>query len=89
MITIATADNTETLDLDNLLDGLLAANDLLGQITWSRLSIESARGTYPHAGMEHPVVVADLEACTAAEAFELSTWVHRTTPVPSDHLRLA
>lgn len=78
-------ENVVTIDGTDItvLDGMLDAQNALGQITWTDLTTTVARGTYVPAGVIpvsadelHRIAVIDLDNADVAEALAATLWVN-------------
>ena len=75
-------ENVVTIDGNDItvLDGMLDAQNNLGQITWTELTTTVARGTYTYRDanieIERNIAVIDLDNADVAEALDATIWVN-------------
>ncbi|AZS12746.1 hypothetical protein SEA_AELIN_100 [Mycobacterium phage Aelin] len=81
-VTVAGESTVDILNSDKtMIDGMLVAQNTLGQISWGDLSAHVARGT--HYGSEHGttdrIAVIDMHGATREDVLETVLWVNRIT----------
>lgn len=75
-------ENVVTIDGNDItvLDGMLDAQNDLGQITWTDLTTTVARGTYVYRDadieIERNIAVIDLDNADVADALAATIWVN-------------
>lgn len=68
------ASGTRDMVGDTLLDGMIGAQSLNGQITWIDLSVNVARGTYQFADQTRHVAVIDIDKTPVHDAVAAAVW---------------
>lgn len=76
-ITITTRFSTTDALADDVLGGMIEAQNTFGQITWTDLRTDQARGKFTNAdGDQVRMVIGNLDDLTARDAFDIASWVN-------------